>query len=89
LECAACKHRFSTIEISGELLDHLSACKRALEKVTHLLKTRDLRPDAPEPPGSFSKHCATCKHSNNDSCGFDLPEFRTAEADDCNLYEQA
>ena len=34
--------------------------------------------------GIFSKHCATCKHSKITSCSFDLPEFQSDEADDCN-----
>ena len=94
MECAACQHRFSTIEISGELLEHLSACKRALDKVANLLATKSLEPDALEPDaprqwGSFSKHCATCKHSKITSCSFDLPEFQSDEADDCNLYEES
>ena len=29
--------------------------------------------------GIFSKHCATCKHSNITSCSFDLPEFQSAK----------
>ena len=78
--------RFSTIEISGELLDHLSACKRALEKVTHLLKTRTLA-RCTGATGIFFQ--ALLLANTATTCGFDLPEFRTAEADDCNLYEQS
>lgn len=86
LECARCKHRHSTVEVSSELFDYLVTTKVLLEKVKSALHKIDLTSFQVEPKGDFGGRCHLCIHCTDNHCSFGVPEFNTEEASDCNLF---
>jgi len=80
LECKNCGHRETTREISDTLFQSLLIRSRLCEQLRDGMKAAEIK---------ASNSCITCVHNVNHSCGFELPEYKTPEADGCTLYVAA
>lgn len=71
--CKHCHHRITTYEVSA---DFYAAAQQNQSVVDQL---RALLPNA----GTI---CKNCIHGKGGACSYDLPEYNTNDAYDCNLF---
>jgi len=79
--CDICKHRVTTHEVTQEAFEAAQADASKLHRLRQVL--RDVAPA----PAVATILCDTCKFNQGHSCAFDLPEYGSSEALDCNLAE--
>jgi hypothetical protein len=77
--CEVCGHRVTTHEISQEMFEGIKATNATLETIRKALD--QVAED------SAAIECDDCKFSHKGRCGFDLPEYGTEDALNCNLFE--
>jgi hypothetical protein len=78
-ECELCGHRLTTHEITEEAFNAAKLNASAVLKIRTLVRTKE--------DESFSCLCLGCKFNEDSSCAFELPEYGTKDAEDCNLFE--
>jgi hypothetical protein len=74
--CDVCGYRITTHEISQEVFQASKDDAIALQRVRSALGVGER---------TSVIACLTCKFNQGDCCAFDLPEYGTEDAFDCNL----
>jgi len=72
-ECKHCHTRITTHEVSSDFFEQAQQNQAVVDKLRGLLSSDLL--------------CKTCIHNSNGACDLGLPEYNTAEANDCNLFD--
>ena len=72
-ECKHCGARITTHEVSADFFEQAKQNQIVVNKLRELLPSELL--------------CKTCIHNVDGACGFDLPEYNTIDANDCNLFD--
>lgn len=78
-KCDACSHRLTTHEITHDMFTAFKNDQLIVSKFRKLLDK--VIPEVSEE----AFRCISCKYNTGQSCDFDLPEYCTEDAHDCNL----
>jgi hypothetical protein len=80
-KCDSCNYMLTTHEISKEDFEKAKQNEITLSKVRNALEKII-------PPSEVESYlCLKCKFNNGQQCEFDLPEYSTEDAFDCNLFK--
>lgn len=80
-ECHNCSHRFTRYEVTDAFF------KQAIENERILNKLKSYMDKISSPSNKPSKNCGNCEYNVDDMCNFEVPEFDTEDAADCNYYK--
>jgi DNA-directed RNA polymerase subunit RPC12/RpoP len=86
LECHYCKHRSTTKEVDSDFLDYLLITEKRLTAFISGITNQNGW------SAMATKHtiaCNDCQHEGTNGCAIGIPEFRTAEAEDCSAFSPA
>jgi len=82
-KCESCGHCLTTYEITQEVYQASKDDVDMLQRLRKLLKEIPSSVIVPE----LEFLCVTCKFNNGNRCDFDIPEYFTDQAFDCNLVK--
>lgn len=80
-ECNKCHFRFTRYEVSDAFF------KQAIENERILNKLKTYMDKISSPANKPSKSCSNCEYNVDDMCNFEVPEYDTEDAADCNYYK--
>ena len=72
-QCKLCEARITTHEVSADFFEQAQQNQVVVDKLRMLI--------------SSEVSCKSCMHNVDGACSFDLPEYSTIDANDCNLFD--